>query len=228
MLKKILAAFSARIKDDLVCNFSGKAYWNFYEWADGLAGNLWQTDPENVTDLVLNCLYISASEHMAAVCRKLGLNDAPYTEAADRGRAAVNRTFRDTDGAYRMYADTQTYSELGNSLAVLCGAADARSRAVIAKRLTSDSGWTKITLSMKCFLYDALLACGDYAGYVLHDIDAVYGQDARRRRHLGVGDGKKARRFRQAPASLCHGWSALPVYYFHTLLSSEKPIICLA
>ena len=221
VLKRILAAYSARIKDDLVYNFSGTAYWNFYEWADGLAGNLWQAEPENVTDLVLNCLYISALEHMAAICRKLGQDDAPYTEAADRGRAAVNRTFRDPDGTYRMYADTRMYSELGNSLAVLCGAADARSRAVIAKCLTSDSGWTKITLSMKCFLYDALLVCGDYAGYVLRDIDVVYGRmlDAGA---TSVWETEKGEADFGGAGSLCHGWSALPVYYFHTLLSSKN------
>ena len=221
VLKGILAAFSALIKDDLVCNFSGKAYWNFYEWADGLSGNLRQADPENVADLVLNCLYITALEHMAAVCRKLRLKDAPYTIAADRGRAAVNRTFRAADGTYRMYGDTESYSELGNSLAVLCGAADARSRSAIAERLTGESGWTKITLSMKCFLYDALLMCGDYSGYILDDIDAVYGRmlDAGA---TSVWETEKGEADFGGAGSLCHGWSALPVYYFHTLLSAKN------
>jgi hypothetical protein len=73
------------------------------------------------------------------------------------------------------------------------------------------------TLSMKVFKYDALLMGDvDYSQLVLSEIRDTY------KKMLDFGsdtvwetlDGESA--FKNA-GSLCHGWSAVPVYIYHKL-----------
>ena len=65
------------------------------------------------------------------------------------------------------------------------------------------------SLSMKCFFYDALLETDKaaYASFVLEQVRQLYSM---------MLDEKGASAFNDA-GSLCHGWSAMPIYYFHLL-----------
>ena len=71
---------------------------------------------------------------------------------------------------------------------------------------------------MKCFKYDALLAVNKekYRNYILEDIRVTYGKmlDAGATTFWETEEGESA--FDNA-GSLCHGWSALPVYYLQIL-----------
>ena len=68
------------------------------------------------------------------------------------------------------------------------------------------------------FLYDALLTVDrkKYGEYVLSDIQRIYspmlktGNNTVWETELGAADFDDA-------GSLCHGWSAIPVYYYHLL-----------
>jgi hypothetical protein len=195
----------------------GANYWNFYEWADGLEGSLGQAEEEKF-DLVLNTLLSIALQHMQYMCNKIGVA-ATYGDMAGAINQKINETFYcQADGAYAMYENTRQYSELGNALAVLCGACVGERARAIAQKLAGANDWTKATLSMKVFKYDALLAVDEsaYRGYVLDDIRAVYtkmlsaGATTFWETELGEADFENA-------GSLCHGWSALPIYYFHRL-----------
>ena len=71
---------------------------------------------------------------------------------------------------------------------------------------------------MLCFQYDALLLVDEkkYAPWVIASIEQIYekmlsaGATAFWEDELGANAFAKA-------GSLCHGWSALPVYYLHRL-----------
>ena len=71
---------------------------------------------------------------------------------------------------------------------------------------------------MRAFLYDALLLTDreGYADFILEDIKRVYepmlktGNNTVWETELGEGDFDNA-------GSLCHGWSAIPIYYFNIL-----------
>ena len=110
------------------------------------------------------------------------------------------------------------FSVLGNALAILAGATTNEKANYIAERLLSDNTLVPISLSMRCFLNDALLAVDKekYAPVILEDIERIYrpmidmGVGTVWETELGESD------FRNA-GSLCHGWSALPIYYYHTL-----------
>ena len=95
----------------------------------------------------------------------------------------------------------------------------------VAAQLAGENGMTPVSLSMTCFLYDALLKV-DREGYrevVLEDIRKTYqpmldaGATSFWETELGEADFHGA-------GSLCHGWSAMPVYYYHTLLQPQPPV----
>ena len=85
------------------------------------------------------------------------------------------------------------------------------------KLVNRDKDITDITLSMNTYFYDALLSFGeDYNDYIIKDIEEKYEY------MLSCGATtfwetiKGWRDFVNA-GSLCHGWSALPIYYFDKL-----------
>ena len=77
---------------------------------------------------------------------------------------------------------------------------------------------SKCTLSMKTFKYDALIKTDKekYRQYILDEIEVIYakmlesGATSFWETELGREDFDGA-------GSLCHGWSALPVYFYNIL-----------
>ena len=214
VLERILNVFLAGLDEKgAATSFEGEAYWNFYEWADGLSSDVGEVLPRRA-DLILSCMLSLALQHMAHIYSKLGVA-SDYAAKAEKINGAIHTLFYDEkQKGYTMYAMNGDCSELGNSLAVLCGAADEKRAREICNTLVSDNAWTKITLSMKCFKYDALLKIGGEGNkrYIVDDIKSVYGKmldwgaTSVWETELGEQDFDKA-------GSLCHGWSALPVYY---------------
>lgn len=190
--------------------------WNFYEWRMGLDGHGGYNS--QIPDLPLNALLSIALKNMDKICKIIG-KPTFYGEIADKLNESINRTFFDGEkGLYFDQADTRRFSKLSNSLAILCGAADSELSKSICEKLTRDDTLTDITLSMQTFFFDALLLCdkNKYTNYILDEIERKY----RPMVDYGVGtvweteDGQSD--FDNA-GSLCHGWSALPIYYYHVL-----------
>jgi hypothetical protein len=212
-LERIATTYLSRLnKQGVAPTFEGEEYWNFYEWADGLAPDIGEVAPGQ-PDVVLNCLLSLALQHMAYICDKLGVaND--YAVKADCLNEAIHKLFYDeTQNGYTMYALNGGCSELGNGLAVLCGAAKGEVAKEICNTLASDNAWTKVTLSMKCFKYDALLKMdGAYKDYIVQDVQKIYG-DMLATGATSVWETELGEKDFEGAGSLCHGWSALPVYY---------------
>jgi hypothetical protein len=109
---------------------------------------------------------------------------------------------------------------LGNSLAVLCGACPKDLTGKLCAAMWEEGhGLTPISLSMRCFFYDACLLTDKslYAPLILGDIARIY----RPMVELGVGtvwETEMGQADFDNAGSLCHGWSALPIYYYHTLI----------
>jgi hypothetical protein len=227
-LQSVLGAFLSRIdeRNGLVMPFEGKEYWNFYEWSDGLDEKeffdektrrfgLHYTEPH----LVLNVLLSLALQRMAEISDALSLENR-YAQMAEDLNVAIRAHF--WSAKKNLFFDrysTQKYSVLGNALAILCGACEQNEAETLCEKIWNDPSFTKISLSMKCFLYDALLLVHKekYREVILSDIERIY----RPMVECGVGtvweteDGWHD--FNDA-GSLCHGWSALPIYYYHILL----------
>ena len=116
-----------------------------------------------------------------------------------------------------MADDDARPSILGNALAILIGAVQGKEAKTLGERLKKGVGFVTTSLSMKAFLYDALLKVDSKNGEcVLSDIDRVYGKmlEDGATTFYETEEGWPA--FERA-GSLCHGWSAMPIHYYHLL-----------
>jgi hypothetical protein len=142
------------------------------------------------------------------------IESSDYIEIALHG---LLHSFWDEEmGLFADCPDKSRYSVLGNSLAILCGAAEDPKG--VCDRMLHLEGVTDISLSMRCFKYDAMLLAdkGKYKESILSEIDENY------RPMLELGNGtvwetdEGESDFGKA-GSLCHGWSAMPIYYYNIL-----------
>lgn len=227
-LDSILRAFTSRLQNGLLPPFAGKTYWNFYEWRDHMdGGGPYCEDYDFETpDLMINALLSIALQNMAIISDALGIaND--YRAQADALNHCIRRTFWDADTAICYNSPSHdVYSQLGNSLAILCGAVDGEDARKVCFRMLSDPKMIPISLSMICFKYDAWLKvdAAEFAPEILRNIERIYvpmidfGSTTVWETELGEKDFDNA-------GSLCHGWSALPIYYYHHLLQPQKSAV---
>ena len=217
-LERILQVFLARQNTQgLVPPFAGEGYWNFYEWRNGLDGH--KALDISVPDLPLNALLSLALQHMSKIASRLGVTNDYAGRAKQLNRSISNYFY---DNKRNLFFDrptaSKTYSVLGNALAVLCGAVTGEAARILCASVIDNPLLTPISLSMQCFLYDALLQVdlAKYRPYVLQKIEQTY----RPMVELGLGTVWETEQgesdFKNA-GSLCHGWSAMPVYYYHKL-----------
>jgi hypothetical protein len=221
-LRSICDAMIRNMGDGMYRTFQGLGHWNYYE--SGLSGSFFGEEAPGA-DLAGNCLFVLTMENMAKIARWLGGDRAKYAEEyaalAVQVRDKINETFYDEEtGLYVYRTEERRLTVLGNSLAILCRAATGERAAHIARAIADDaSGLQPTTLSMACFKYDALLMVDRerYKDFILDTIEKQYtvmleaGSTTVWEDFLGESayDGR---------GSLCHGWSAIPIYYYHTLL----------
>ena len=225
-LTSLIGAFTDRLCDGGVRGFSGKEYWNFFEWSDGLAGHLFHADPERC-EAALDLLLILALRSMGAIAKLIGKEDT-YTPLIGALREGVRRRYFDAEaGIFYNREERDKASELVNALAILADVTSAEEGARIAALLVGgDARLTPITISMLCFKYDALLRLDParYRDFILADIRARYvpmlESGATSFWEYGYLDAVDPRY--HGAASYCHGWSALPVYYY-AILHGEAP-----
>lgn len=225
-LVRLMETFTARAENGLIPIFD-KGQWNFYEWADNLYGNI-----KCEIQAPLNAFYSLALTALSVIAEKTGsyADSVKYHSLTKQVNRAIAEAFYDKErrlfGSFESSAaENNSYSVLTNSLCLLCGAADGLDKENILKILTvngaADTGLnvTPNTLSMNSFRYDALLKENreKFKNIVLDDIDKTYFSmlcnDATTfwETALGAADFGGA-------GSLCHGWSALPSYYYKILL----------
>lgn len=208
VLHKIIAAFEKFTDENMLIPRLPHSFWNFYEWNECGNGGIFPPDKyEKIYDSNLNLMYIIAKK---LYCEMFGV-------AADdiNGRIqAVKDTFYVEDkGVFKLSTDGDRYSQLCNALAVSAGLGNE----ALAEKILHDENMITATLSMRIFVYDALLTFGDkYRQTILDDVRARYkkmldaGATSFWETELGEADFNGA-------GSLCHGWSAIPVYYFNIL-----------
>jgi hypothetical protein len=215
---QILNAFLSRRKDGLVYRFAGKENWNFYDWSTGSDGTLHGED-RIIPDAQVNILTVMALNCFQETCALANL-EYPFGNSADELAAATYAAFFDkTEGFMRATLDgDEGFLELVNALAVKFGVVQGAEAESICKALTNGE-LVPCSLSMKCFTYDALLQVNEasYRAWVLEDIRKNYKPmvESGSTATWETADGAAA--FENA-GSLCHGWTALPIYYFRKLL----------
>jgi hypothetical protein len=217
VIEKIICNFSSKIDEsNLIPNFD-EPFWNFYEWSDGSAN-----DEELVVgcerhykhDLILNCAFLYALSFYKKMLNHLGEKIDIDTKKI---KESIVSKFYDKEKELFFLSDygERKYSQLGNSFAILIGLGDEK----LSKKIINDN-LVEATLSMRGFVYDALLSLGDInKEYVLNDIRSKYGYMLSKgatsfwETMNGVNENHRA-------SSLCHGWSAMPIYYYHKIFNN--------
>ena len=156
-----------------------------------------------------------ALQNLSMIAGELGIvND--YRKKAEALNIRINQMFwNDREGICYNFPEHNTYSQLGNALAILCGAVTGDEAKELCERIFKDPKMTPITLSMQCFKYDAWLKIDKkkYAPIILDDIEENYAV------MVDYGSTTVWEGIIDDAMSMCHGWSALPIYYYHILLS---------
>ncbi|MBQ3141284.1 MAG: hypothetical protein IJC25_04920, partial [Clostridia bacterium] len=222
-VRRILEAFAQRTERcGLVKRFDGAQYWNFYEWSPGLSGTLHADEPEKVFDLPLNALYSMALDAASQLAKELRDVEAArdYRRLRENVNFVINECF--WDRAARLYCtcwDGQRaygFAELSQALAVCCGAADeAKKPSVLAALAERNGALTPVTLACSIYRYDALMTRAEtYSRQVFDEVAEIWGGMLFRgatsfwETEIGAADFDDA-------GSLCHGWSAVPVYLYY-------------
>lgn len=216
----IMQNLKNRIEDNGLIKSFENPYWNFYEWTDGSADHIPNANrvvPYDYYHLLLNCAFVYSGQMFLELCKMTGVEFSCDFEAV---KQAINHEFFDNaDGSFVLRTDDRKYkSQLGNSFALLIGLGDERT----VRAIKEDKNLIETSLSMLIYKYDALLAANpDNKEFILDEIRALYGfmldQGATSFWETMKGDAD----FSNA-GSLCHGWSALPLYYYHKFFGEDK------
>lgn len=232
VLSKLITSFANRMDEKasgLVPNFTGhERYWNYYEWQPTLMGETELKDYSCV-DGPLNAFFSLALQSMAYICNATGLGNAQYylDLANTINRGIAGELYNKETGLFetRIGRDTGRYSVLNNALCILCGAGEGLDKTNILRILAVngndglDYEVIPNTLSMNSFRFDALIKTDreKYKKVILDELDRDYlhmlrgGATSFWETIMGETD------LMGVCGSLCHGWSALPIYYYEIL-----------
>ncbi|MBQ8266923.1 MAG: hypothetical protein IJZ21_00875, partial [Clostridia bacterium] len=210
---KIMNNFKEKIEDNNLIRQFDVPYWNFYEWTDGSHDRIPHQNGYEFKDcfhLILNCAFVYSGKMFLELCDMAGVEFDCDFEAVKK---AINDEFFDeADGNFVLRTDDRSFkSQLGNSFALLIGLGDERT----VEAIKSDKNLLETSLSMLIYKYDALLAADpDNKEFILNEIRELYGYMLDNGATSFWETIKGEADFSNA-GSLCHGWSALPAYYYH-------------
>ncbi|MCQ2431497.1 MAG: hypothetical protein MJ175_02710 [Clostridia bacterium] len=231
--RAIIRAFTAQLDNPeklLRCR-KESIYWNYYEWQDGLSGSIGSSMDESkqTYDAPMNAFFSMALRAMAAIeeaCGNPAEAEALREEKADLD-AAINRLFWDRDkqvfaSFVNMQGEKYHYAELSNALLVCADVCSPEKEDAILAAF-AEKTLLPITVSHSVFKYDAMLRRpAKYAKWVFDEVADIWGKMLYNgaTSFYETEDGSHA--FGNA-GSLCHGWSAVPVYLYFAYVLGLKP-----
>ena len=210
-MKGILDCLYGWIDETGLITNADKPYWNFYEWSFGNEGRK-GFGQAGTHDLIIGCAFVFAAEHLKKLCTISG-EAAPEYDTEAMKKAIIKNFFVEDKGIFLNTLGRDNYSVLGNAFAMLIGLGDERTLAAI--KGDTDEELTPATLSMLAYVYDVILA-HDANGkeFIMNDIHKNYSYMLSKGATSFWETIKGDADFHNA-GSLCHGWSAMPVYYFN-------------
>lgn len=213
--KKILDSFE--IKDGLLKNKIGDKFWNFCEWTSGLDGT---TCKDCESDAVSSLYYVLAVMSYNEICKHLGKE--PYDADIEYMKTRINETFYDEErGLYKTRIGDERIHEFTQALAIKSGVTN--DERVWDRLASKDNGLIRCTLSTSIFKYEVLLDEGEkYVDAVTDEIAEVWGDMLFSGAKTLWETSEGAPAFENA-GSLCHAWSAVPVYLLYRYYIGFKP-----
>lgn len=196
----------------LLSGHQGDEYWHFYEWRPGMH-TLGITEP-GFYEAPMQALVADSFHSYAQICEILGKDGAQWYQAGDTLLKNAHKVFFcEKTGAYKTRPeDAAPTHELTQALMLWAGGVPAENRGTVEGAILCEK-LIRTSLSMTVFTYEALLQNPENREYVLSDIHRVWGKmlQAGAQTFWETEDGEAD--FGDA-GSLCHGWSAVPIYIF--------------
>lgn len=216
-LNEIIKTFINRIDSSgLIPRFEGEHFWNFYEWtkgSDGISNAEGEVADCPTYDLILNCAFVLAIEKYGLLLKTVGKE---YRFPLEEFKKTIRKVFYESEkGLFRLNSLTHEYSKLGCSISLLAEIVTGEKAKAVAGNIINNDSIADCSLSCANFFYDALLkVSGEYKDFILNDIRKKYkymlDNGATTFWETLNGSAENG-----GIGSLCHGWSALPIYYYH-------------
>lgn len=203
--------------------------WHFYEWEDGLAGVLGNEKPGDRVDAPFNLFLheaLGCCAWMLAQHGQYAASTAMREQQAALG-SAIHKAF--WDPKHRLFASyiksgqRQHYAELVQALVLKAGLASSAQAASMLCSLQRP-GLVPMTLSTRLYQVLGLMNQGPAARqWVANTIRDQWS-------HMVLTGATSfwetilAGNDFDAAGSLCHGWSALPVYYYQAWVLGVRPL----
>ena len=214
--ERILDTFRQRLENGLLPCFREPEYWNFYDWAEGLDGGeiLREIAIAPTLDAPLNAFYALALQSAA------DLYGGEYRAwARDINACLFERFYDDGNGLLATFicsgsGERRHHCQLTQSLAICCGAVPEAHLDGILTALATNVNLVPLTLPHYIFKYDALMTRPEqWRDTVRWDIERVWGGMLFRGATSFWETEQGGWAFENA-GSLCHGWSAVPIYMY--------------
>ncbi|MBR5157860.1 MAG: hypothetical protein IKW59_08855 [Clostridia bacterium] len=212
----VLNYFADNMKDGLVFHSNDSAIWNFYEWTDKMDNE--KSDSDSEFDAPINALFALALKEYKQLCEWAQMQEEIKwaDEIYNKILYVFHKAFYCQNmQAYRTYIGNAEphFAQLTQAWALLAGLVPEECKKTVREKLISND-LVEISLSYAAFKYDALMQEPEkYINIVLDDIENQWGYmlcsgaTSFWETILGEADFDGA-------GSLCHGWSAVPVYVF--------------
>lgn len=218
-ISKIIISFEKRMNNQgLITLPIEEGIWNFY---DSVAGLDDVRDKE--TDALINLYFCLALKKLMEVEKHFRNKELimKIRKLYKELKASVNKNFYDRKKKlYFTFLDDQNHiCKLSQALALL--SETAKNKSDLRKKLVYDNTLTDLTLCTKQFEYEALLPeAKKYGDYILKNIRKIWGKMIFSSADTMYETPKGASDFGGA-GSLCHGYSALPAYWYHILFGGS-------
>lgn len=220
--ERIAEAFRQRIDPEfgVLPSYTDKKYWNFYEWQSGLNGRIYEGRTEPTYDAPL-CAFVSMGfQSMEKIYRALGADSK-----ADEYRMLWQKLNQDSHTLFWNGHCYDTYctinggekyhqAELTQALMICSGACPKEYQDDLCALLMANNDLFPITLSYNIFKYNAILSDPHNIDWVMDNIAKVWGNMLFNGATTFYETEKGHWDFHNA-GSLCHGWAAIPIYYYH-------------
>lgn len=231
--RQMLEVHLARMSGGLLPSSVGERYWHFYEWVPGLDGGdrLKPSDPPRY-DAPLNLMFALALAAGSRLADAVGDHQTAkkWNRSADSLCKQIAKAFWDAKaGAFRSYTGKGTaahYAEFVQSLALLARIpiGTAAANKLRARLASEDNGLIATTLSHCHYKFEALMMQRQkYGKWVFDAINRDWGEMLLRGATSFWETIRGGDDFSQA-GSLCHGWSAVPVYFYMTQILGIRPL----
>ena len=168
----------------------------------------------------MNLFYVFALRSLIRIGETLGRNVKDLSQEEADLSDKIHEIFFDANRHAYTLSGGQHYSVLVNALALLAHIVPEEEREHVANHLVSPpNDFIPCTLSMKSFVYDALLEISQerYASFVLKDIDENYAFMLENGA-TSFWETIKGKEDFSGAGSLCHAWASLPLHYYSLLL----------